>query len=230
MPAKYPASVLSVFGALVIALAAQPQPPELQDVLHRLDQAAQKFRGMSAKIERKDYTAVLKDTSTQTGTVAMKKLGEHGLQGVMDITAPDKVSYAFNGGKFEKYTPTMNTVEEYDVGAKGEELERFLMLGFGTSGAELLNSYQVKFGGNDTVNGQNTVRLELTPTAADAKKYMKEVDLWIPQGGNYPVQEKMIQPSGDYTLVTYSDVDLHPNLTDKNLRLNPPKGVKRIKP
>ncbi len=231
MLAKYLACFLSVFGALT-ALAAQPQSPEVKDVLDRLDKAAKIFQTMSAKIERKDYTAVLHEMSTQNGTVAMKKLSSHGVQGIMDITAPDKVTYSFNGSKIVKYVPAMKTADEYDVGEKGgEQLESFLMLGFGTSGAELLNSFQVKLGGTDTVNEQSTMRLELAPKTAEAKKYMKEVDLWIPQGGNYPIQEKLIQPSGDYTLVTYSEVKINdPKLKDEDLKLKLPKGVKPGKP
>ena len=231
MLAKYLACVLFVFELLPVALAAQPQSPELKDVLDRLDRAAKNFHTMSAKIERKDYTAVLKDTSTQSGTVAMKKVGAHGVQALMDITTPDKVTYSFNGTKVVKYVPTMKVPEEYPVDKGGRELENFLLLGFGTSGSELLNSYQVKLGGTDTVNEANTIRLELTPTAAEAKKLMKEVDLWIPQGGNYPVQEKLIQPSGDYTLVTYSEVKINdPKLKDEDLKLKLPKGVKPGKP
>ena len=45
--------------------------------------------------------------------------------------------------------------------------------------------------------------------------------------GAYPVQQKLIQPSGDYYLFTYSGVKLNPQLTDEALKLKLPKGVKR---
>ena len=54
------------------------------------------------------------------------------------------------------------------------------------------------------------------------------LELWIPeQGEPYPVREKISQPSGDYRLVTYSELKINPpNLKADALRLKLPSGVK----
>jgi len=56
--------------------------------------------------------------------------------------------------------------------------------------------------------------------------------LWIPeQGDPYPLREKISQPSGDYRLVTYSDVKINPaHLKSDALQLKLPSGVKTEHP
>ena len=230
MIVKHAAGIL--FTSAIFALAApnDPQSATVKDIVSRLDHGAAQFQTMSAAITRTKHTEVLNDNSTDSGTVAMKKLGARGLQGLMDITAPDKKTYAFSGGKIEIYYPNMKTVEEYDFGQQAEELERFFMLGFGTSGAELEKSYELRVGGTETLNGQKTTRLALVPKAEQGRKLVKQVDLWIPERGEHPIQERVVEPSGDYTLMVYRDLKINPNLKETDLKLTLPKGVKKVYP
>lgn len=201
----------------------------LQDVVKRLDQASAKFQSAASKITRTDHTAVLNEDSTQSGIVYMRKNGK-GLQARMDITVPDKKSFAFQGREVQIYYPNMKEVDIYDTGKNGEQLEQFLMLGFGTPGSELEKSYSVRMIGSETVNGEKAVHLELLPKSGEARKMVKQIDLWIGDR-NYPVQEKILQPSGDYSLITYSDVQLNPpDLTEQNVQLKLPSGVKKVYP
>ncbi|HYO82136.1 MAG TPA: hypothetical protein VES20_12095, partial [Bryobacteraceae bacterium] len=84
--------------------------------------------------------------------------------------------------------------------------------------------------GEETVAGQKTHKLELTPQTANIKDKLRRVDLWISDESAYPVQQRFLQPSGDYYLVTYSGVKVNPALTEEALRLKLPKGVKREYP
>lgn len=230
MSIRYIVCALSLCAAVAAGAPTGAQTPTVKELVARLDQAAGPFHTMSAKITRTKHTAVLNDNSTDSGTVYMKKLGTRGVQGVMDITSPDKKTYAFDGEKIEIYYPNMKTVEEYNAGGKGEELENFLMLGFGTSGTELEKNYTMRVGGTETVGGEKTTRLELEPKSAEAKKLVKEVYLWIPERGDHPIQEKISEPSGDYTLVTYANLQINPTLKPSDLKLNLPKGVKKVYP
>src|SRR5262249_44281119 len=95
------------------------------------------------------------------------------------------------------------------------------------SGAELAKSYEVKLTGAETLGGQAVTKLELLPKSADAKKYVAKIELWIPaNGAPYPVQEKIYEPSGDYRLITYSDVKINPPLKADAVKLKVPSGVK----
>src|SRR5690348_15901516 len=154
--------VACAFVSCWAALGASETTPSLQDVVNRLDQAAAKFHSMSAKIERTKHTAVLNNDDTESGVVYMKKTGTR-LQGLMNITKPDKKTSAFSGREVQIYYPNMKEVDIYDAGKNGEQLEQFLTLGFGTSGTELEKTYKMRVVGPEPVKGDKTIHLELIP-------------------------------------------------------------------
>ncbi len=150
----------------------------------------------------------------------------------MNITAPpdSRKSYAFAGREIQVYTPNINEDDIYDAGKFGEQVEQFLSLGFATPAADLQKMYNITVAGQEDIGGEKTVRLQLTPKTGEAKKYIKEVDLWI-GNGNYPVQEKVVEPSGDYTLYAFSDVRINPpDLKPADVKLNLPTDVHRVHP
>jgi outer membrane lipoprotein-sorting protein len=198
-----------------------------EEVLAKLDEAAPKFNAMTADLTRVSYTAVIDDKSTESGTIVLKKHGPRDLQAMIDFTKPDPRKVAFRGRKAELFYPKLKTVQEYDLGKRTDLLDQFMLVGFGTTGRELKSNYSVRYGGEETVGGKKAHRLELVPSAADRQKTLKQLDLWIASDGWYPVQQKFLQPSGDYYLFTYENVKLNPSLTDAELNLNLPKGVKR---
>jgi outer membrane lipoprotein-sorting protein len=102
-------------------------------------------------------------------------------------------------------------------------------VGFG-SGKDLKAAYAIKYVGEETIGGQKAHRLELTPSTPEIKEKLRRVELWMSENGNYPVQQRFVEPSGNYYMATYSNVKLNPSLTDDALRLKLPKGVKREHP
>jgi outer membrane lipoprotein-sorting protein len=117
----------------------------------------------------------------------------------------------------------LKTVQEIDLGKRTDLIDQFLLVGFGTSGQELQSNYTVKYVGEESIAGQKTHRLQLTPR----KEKVQAMELWIADSGGYPVQQKFVQPSGDYYLFTYQDVKLNPQLGDEAFKLKVPKGFKR---
>jgi outer membrane lipoprotein-sorting protein len=85
----------------------------------------------------------------------------------------------------------------------------------------------VKLVGEDSLAGQAATKLELVPKTEDAKKYVTKLELWVPDhGAPYPLQEKIYEPSGDYRLITYSDVKINPPIKADAVKLKLPPGVK----
>src|SRR5258708_38182828 len=99
-----------------------------------MDRAGAKVSTMTADVSRDSYTKVIDDHSTASGMFAVKKSKMGELQMKMDITKPDPTSYAFHGKKAEIYLPKINTVREYDLGKFSDQVDQFLLLGFGASG------------------------------------------------------------------------------------------------
>jgi len=211
-----------VLAATLISVVATESR---QDVLSRMDQAAASFRAMTADIKRTTHTAVLNEDDTDSGRAVMKRVGGAQIQGLVEFTKPDHKFYAFESRKLQIYTPNDNTVQVYDLGKHGEQLDRFLSIGFGTSGKDLARDYQITVGGAATVNGQATTRLELIPTVPEAKKYVTKMELWLTAEG-YPAQEKLYEPSGDYVLWDYTNVKINPPLSPDALQLKVAPGAK----
>jgi outer membrane lipoprotein-sorting protein len=216
---------LRVFVVCLILASplALPAGDALQQTLARMDKAAADFKSMTAHVTYLTHTEVLNENDTETGSATMKKVQSGEVQGLVDFTAPDPKTITYEKRRVQEYLPKIKTVQVYDLEKQGERLDRFLRLGFGTSGSELAKDYDVMVLG--TENG--TVRLQLTPKEADARHYVQKIDLWLPeQGDPYPVKEKILEPSGDYFLVTYSDTRINPPLPPDALRLKLPPGVK----
>ena len=118
-------------------------------------------------------------------------------------------------------------MQEYDIGKQKGLVDQFLLVGFGTTGKDLKANYDVKYMGEETDRRSTGAQAGLDANSDQIKDKLQKLELWIAESGAYPVQQKFIQPSGDYYLFTYSGVKLNPQLTDEALRLKLPKGVKR---
>jgi len=217
---------LTVLVAGWVSISMPAAAESLEDVLVRMDKAAQGFKGMTADLKRVTHTAVLNDNSEETGTIRLKRSSARDVKIRIDFISPDQSTVVFRGQKVEKYFPKIKTIQVYDLGKQRQLVDQFLLLGFGTSGRDLASSYEIKFLGSDRVNGQSAWRLELIPKSQKAREHLKKVDLWISAASGQPVQQTFHEPSGDYNLIAYSNVQLDANISDQAFNL-PTKGVKR---
>ena len=75
--------------------------------------------------------------------------------------------------------------------------------------------------------GIQAIRLQLIPKTADVLQYVTKVELWIPETSDpYPIQEKISAPSGDYRVITYTELKTNQPLPPGALQLNPRPGFK----
>jgi outer membrane lipoprotein-sorting protein len=203
----------------------------VQQILARMDKAASDFKAMTAQVTHVDHTDVLNDDTTESGTVTMKKVQPGEMQGRVDFTVPDRKTITFEKRRIQGYLPKINTLQVFDLDKHGEQLDRFLMIGFGTSGTELAKDYDVTVLGIESIKGQSAIHLQLTPRAAEARQYVQKIELWIPaEGDPYPLREKIFEPSRDYRLVTYDGLTINPPLAPDALQLKTPPGVKTEHP
>jgi len=221
---------MTVCQCLAVPLILFLSLPSTQSVLERMDRAAAAFHGMTASVRHVTHTAVINDDSTETGAVKMRKVRAGEVEGLIDFTSPDRKIYLFKGRKAQIYTPASKTVQVYDLGKHGEQLDQFLMIGFGTAKEELQRGYDISVLSQDTVGGQATTHLQLIPRSKEALNYVKRMDLWISDATGYPVQEKLLQPSGDSLLVVYDEVKINPPLSEADMKLDLPKDVNFLYP
>jgi outer membrane lipoprotein-sorting protein len=214
--------------ALVLCVPLLLSADPLTDVLAQMDAAAASFTGVKAAVTKASYTAVIDDLSEEVGTMYMtSKAKGKDVRMKMDFTKPDPRAVAFAGKKGEIYYPKIKTVHEYDLGKHKNLVESFLLLGFGTSGKQLTKDYTVKYVGGEDTAGVKTHHLELVPKAKKAREKFVKIDMWLAKDGGHPVQQKFTAPSDDTNTLTYTDIEINPVLSDKDVALNLPADVTR---
>jgi len=215
---------------LLLTFVSAYAAESLQAVQARMDKAAAEFTSLKSRVKKVSYTAIIKDTTTETGEFIIKKMKGGDVRVRMEVEKPDVRSIALSRKKYEVFLPKINTVQEYDLSQYGKLIDQFLLLGFGTPVAELQKSYTMRVTGAESIDGKAATKVELTPKADSIKAHLKLIEVWIPPNDGNPVQQKFTQPSGDYILTTYFDVKVNPLLKDADVQLTLPKNVKREKP
>jgi outer membrane lipoprotein-sorting protein len=147
---------------------------------------------------------------------------------LVDFKGLNPRTAAFEKNTAEIYYPKMQSVNVFNLGKSRSLVDQFLVLGFGSTGIELKRSYSIRLVGEQRISGEPTTRIELVPLSAAVSEYMQKAELWIAAAG-YPLQQKIYTSSTEYTF-TYSDVKLNANIPDSALKLQLPKGVKRMYP
>jgi outer membrane lipoprotein-sorting protein len=213
---------------MVVLLAGALRADSLDAILQRMDDGAKKFKAVTANFKQVTYTAVLQESSTQAGDLRLLRRGKGGVIGVMHFNPPEESIVGFSGKIVEKYYPKANQVERFDVGKNAAQIDQFILLTFGAAGSDLTQTYEVKIGGAETIASTPCSRLELVPKSPDARKIATRITLWIPEGKSYAIQEKVDQPSGNYDLNSYSDVNLHPQMPDSAFELKVPPNAKVV--
>jgi len=128
-------TALTLFIFAVGLVTAEP----LADVLARMDKAAAEFHSLSAGMKRVQFTAVLSESSEMEGVVRLRRI-KNGTQGIIEFKQPEQRTVFINGKQVQIYYPKANTVEIYDTSKYTSNMDQILLLGFGTSAAELKKS------------------------------------------------------------------------------------------
>ena len=218
------ALTILIFAGSMLA-TAEPLP----DVLARMDRAAAEFHSLSAEMKRVQFTAVLNESSEMDGVVRLRRT-KNGTQGIVEFKQPEQRTVFINGKQVQIYYPKANNVEIYDTSKYTSNMDQILLLGFGTSAAELKKSYDIKDGGVQKISGTDTTRIELTPRSDEMKKLITKIELWIPEGQSNPTRAKFSEPSKNYELVDYSGIKVNPALPESAFAWKLPGNVKKIHP
>lgn len=218
----------------LLAACASARAAVIDDVLARMDSAAKSFKSYSAAAKVLDYTKYADDTFDtfeQNGSFRLRRTN-NAIFGIMDLTAGrNRTVVHFNGPAIEFYAPKTKEVRVYKTGQYGALLNAMLLLGFSVTRDEMKKNYDVRLGDGETLDSTPATHLVLTPKSAEALKVVKTIELWIPDGKGYAIQQKENAPSKskDYRLVRFSNLQLNPPLPDSEFELVVPKDVKRVR-
>ena len=201
----------------------------LEGVLKQMDAAAAQFRSAQADFTWDQYQKVVNETDTQKGIVYYRRSGKGETQWAADIQSPDQKYMLFTDGKIRIYQPKIQQVNEYDAGKNRAEVESFLVLGFGGRGHDLQNQFDIKFEGNEDVDGVRTAKLDLTPKSAKVKNMFDHIIIWVDATRSVSLKQQAFEPSGDYRLAHYTNIKLNSKISDDVFKLHTSGKTKTVK-
>ena len=192
-----------------------------------MDKAAGDFRSFTANVEHIKYTAVVKDSSSETGQMFVRRDQKMRI----DFTKPDPRTILRTGDLLFIYTPKIKRVEEYNLGKNRAMVDQYLSLGFGTKSQNVRKSYDVALSGQEEIDHRNSFLLELTPKSEEVRQQITKVQMWIDPSSWLPVQQKFFEAgSGDYLLIKYSAMMKNLKISDSKFKPDWPKDATRVKP
>jgi outer membrane lipoprotein-sorting protein len=228
---RYFIPLILALGTEVFALvagAAQTAAKWTTDsVLQMMDKSAKDFRTLTADIENVKYTAVVKDTSTETGQIFVRRDQKMRIE----FTKPEARTILRTGDSLFLYNPKLNRVEEYDLGKNRALVDQYIRLGFGTKSEDLKKSYVVAVTGEEELDHRKTVVVELTPKVDQIRSQINRIEMWIDEASWLPIQQKIFESgSGDYILFHYTSMMKNLKINDSKFKQDWPKNASHEKP
>ena len=199
----------------------------LENVLKLMDAQAADFRSLTADMERTKVTVVVNDKSTESGRISVRRDDKM----LIEVTQPDARTILRNGDIFYIYNPKIHRVEEYNIGKKKSLVDQFLLLGFGTSGSSLKESYSISVLGEETLDGHKVIRLELLPKTDEVRKQLSKIQLWLDESTWLPLQQQFFETgSGDYFIIHYRNMTRNARIPDGEFKPHWPHGTTVVQP
>lgn len=210
--------------AAFVFAPAQAEPVDA--ILTRMNTAAKQFKSVSASMHQLDYNFVLKESTPSDATLRIRR-NKGAFQGVLEYKPPDPRTIAFAGKEVKIYDPKAHQVQVLNAGNFVSHFSEFFL--FGTSGTELQKTYTITGAGAESIGSVPTTHLVLTPKSADLQRMIGTLDVWIPDGTAYPIQEKAVETtSHNMHTYTFSDVTINPRLPESAFEFKIPPGTKVI--
>jgi outer membrane lipoprotein-sorting protein len=222
-----------IFALVAAAIAMRASAAQtatkwtIDSVLDMMDKSAKDFRSLTADLENIKYTAVVKDTSTETGQIWVR----HDQKMRIEITKPEPRTMLRTGNSLFLYNPKLNRVEEYDLGKNGAMVEQYARLGFGTRSEDLKKSYSVTVTGEEELDHKKTVVLELTPKSEQMRSQVTRIQMWVDEASWLPVQQKFYETgAGDYIQFHYTNMMKNLKINESKFKQDWPKNASHEKP
>lgn len=206
-----------VFAALVAAMCLPAHiafaAGDLNATLAKLDAAAARFRTSTADFEFDSIqTQPVPDKDVQKGVVYYRRERSSFQMGVhIDTVDGQKIvkTIVCCQGGVKLYEKQLNQVT---ILHKLGQYESWFMLGFGASGKELAEKWNITDDGPETVNGVKTEKLEMIPKDPAVRRNFPKVTLWMDLERGVSVKQVFDEGPGQYRVATYSNFKMNKSL------------------
>jgi outer membrane lipoprotein-sorting protein len=208
---------VALAGVLGLNCGAKAQTGDLNSVLKQMDAASGKFKSAQSDVKREQYEAAVRDTTTQTGSTYLERIGS-GMQWGMKLNPPAAKIVEMKDGILRMFDPESDHLTQISLKNNQAQYESFLALGFGGSGSDLAKQWTITYKGSSQMNdgAKNVTVAELDLVAKDpkARQNFSHITLWIDPVQDVSLKQKFFLPSGDAQTATYTNIRL--NQLDKS--------------
>jgi outer membrane lipoprotein-sorting protein len=219
----FAASIMLVLLPARAAFAAD----NLEKVLRKLDAASANFHTTSADFEFDTVTTEpIYDKDVQKGMAYYMREGRtfqmsaH-INEVNGRSVPKVV--VCSGGNIKLYE---KLVDQVTTLTKFGQYQSWFMLGFGASGKELEQKWNIKYLGTEKMDGVTTDKLELVAKDPTVRKNVSKVTLWMDADRGVSIQQVFDQGPGQSRICRYTNIKVNQTLpadaftfkTDKQTR------------
>ena len=217
-----------LFSAIIIApAAAQPKPGNLDLVLHQLDESAAKFRSAEADIRKDFYERVVRQTTTQTGSVFFKRENNQTVMGAKFLP-PSARFIEYRDNLLRIYDPGTNHLTIISTKDNQAQAESFLTLGFGGSGTDLAKAWTISDLGTETINDGDkmvtTAKLDLVSKNQSVRNIFTHIIIWVDTTRGISLKQQFFTPSEDVNTSTYTHIRYNQKVDPTPFAIKPGKN------
>jgi outer membrane lipoprotein-sorting protein len=223
--------MISLPGPLRAQTPTPASNADLQKVIAELNAAAAKFSSAQADFTWDQFTAVVQEHETQTGTIFFERK-----KGVTRMAADLKQdngkdapkTVIYDRGEVNFYEPTIKQLTTMKAGANRGQFESFLTLGFGGSGTDLEANWKVILVGTENMDGVTVAKLDLVPKEQKVLEMFTHVTIWVEPSRGISHKQIFYQPTGDLRTATYKNIRYNTPLSAEVFQIKPPPGTNHV--
>ena len=93
--------------------------------------------------------------------------------------------------------------------ARASKFESYLMLGFGASGHDLSDKWEIKDLGQETLDGIKVEKLDLVARDAEVRKSLPKVTLWMDLERGLSIQQVFDEGAGQSRISVYFNIKMN---------------------
>jgi len=213
------ATLLVPAAAIFISPAfAQQKSADLATVLHQMDQASARFKSAQADFRWDMYERVVRETTTQNGTIYFLKTGS-GLQMGAKINPPAAKLIEYKDGTLKMFEPDADHMTILSAGNNKAQYESFLTLGFGGSGTDLAKAWDITNMGTEPINDGSkvvtTTKLNLVSKDPNVRNMFTHVIIWVDPARGISLKQQFFTPSEDQRTTYFTNIRYNQSVNTK---------------
>jgi outer membrane lipoprotein-sorting protein len=207
---------------------AQTKPADLSAVLHQMDQASTKFKSAEADFRWDIYERVVKETTTQNGTIYFLKNGST-LQMGAHIAPPSAKFIEYKNGSLQLFDPGSDHLTLLSAGNNQAQYESFLTLGFGGSGTDLAKAWTITDLGTEPITDGTkmvtTTKLDLVSKDPNVRNMFTHITIWVDPARGISLKQQFFMPSEDQRTTYFTNIRYNQPVNTKPFAIKTDKST-----